>query len=211
MIITVPVGWANANSALTDTIYKEVSPYVDRLNMMSYSMADAWDGWLSWHSSALKGHTSTTPSSIEASVANYIAIGVPKEKLGIGIGFYGSCWTGSVTGPRQTIGSSRMVASDNEMSYTNIMSTYYTTTGYRYDSVSQVPYLSYSGGYGPKACSFISYEDETSASVKGKYVRDNGLGGVIIWTINQGNMPNAPSNKQPLLKALYDGAISTPL
>lgn len=33
---------------------------------------------------------------------------------------------------------------------------------------------------------YITYKDEQSIADKGKYVKDNGLGGAIVWTLNQG-------------------------
>ena len=38
--------------------------------------------------------------------AAYRAAGIPAGKLGIGVGFYGTCWAGGVDGPNQDIGES---------------------------------------------------------------------------------------------------------
>ena len=46
--------------------------------------------------------------------------------FGIGIGFYGSCWSG-VTGPRQSVGSGKIIASDNVMSLAHINAAYFAT------------------------------------------------------------------------------------
>lgn len=64
---------------------------VDQINIMSYDMAGAWDGWDSWLFGPLYGATPTHPSSIDSSVQRFLAVGVPAHKLGIGVGFYGSC------------------------------------------------------------------------------------------------------------------------
>jgi chitinase len=33
---------------------------------------------------------------------------------------------------------------------------------------------------------YLTYDDEQGIAEKGAYVRNNGLGGAIIWTISQG-------------------------
>ncbi len=120
------------------------------------------------------------PSDIAVNINSYLAAGVPAHKLGIGIGFYGSCWSGGVTGPGQPIGSSGITADDNTMSYTNIMSSYYTSSAYHYDTTAQAPYLGYTSPHGPQGCTFISYEDARSLTAKGAYAARRGLGSQIV-------------------------------
>jgi chitinase len=201
-IITIPVGWINQNFAGVDPFYANVAPYIDQMNIMTYLMADAWGGWLSWHSAALRGAAPNYPSSVEASVNAYLAAGIPAEKLGVGTGFFGTCWSTPTTAPRQTIQSgSHIIASDNDLSFTNIMNQYYAGNRYFYDAQSKVPYLGSATAFGPKNCTFVSYENEQSVAEKGAYVKSNGLGGTIIWTINQGYNPQA-ATPDSLLKAV---------
>ena len=204
MLLTIPVGWVNANfPGDVDAYYAQLAGLVNQINIMSYDMAGNWDGWESWHSAALSGHSPNRPSSIETSVNSYLAVGVPAGKLGIGIGFYGSCWRG-VTGPGQPIdGGVSMGESDNAMSYANIMQQYYQPAARTFDSAAQVPYLSSAAGLGPQDCNFISYEDAESIAAKGAYVRSKGLGGTIIWTIGEGHIATAPAgSRDPLLVAV---------
>jgi chitinase len=203
LVLTVPVGWVNANSPTVDPFYGEIAPLFDQINIMSYGMAGAWDGWQSWHSSALSGATATTPSSVESSLQAYVAAGVPASKLGIGIGFYGSCWSSPVSGPGQDLGGSDIVASDNVMTFDHIMSAYHTAGAYHFDGPAQAAYLGFAAPQGPEGCTFVSYEDEASIAAKAQYVRTNGYGGAIVWTINQGYRPSQPAGQRdPLMKAL---------
>ena len=56
---------------------------------------------------------------------------------------------------------------------------------------------------GPQKCNFVSYDDAWSIGEKAQFVKDNGLGGTIVWTINQGYLPNAPAGaRDPLMQAL---------
>lgn len=195
MIITMPLGWVNANFPDVSGVYAQLAPDLDQLNLMSYGMADGWEGWSSWHSSALAGHGGTTPSSVATSLAAYVAGGVPAARLGAGIGFYGSCWTG-VTAPGQAPNGGGVVASDNEMSFAAIMDTYFQPAAFHYDTTAEAPYLAWAGGHGPRGCTFLSYEDERSIAAKGAFVRDHGYGGAMIWTINQGYRPGAPAGQR---------------
>ena len=53
----------------------------------------------------------------------------------------------------------------------------------------------------------MSYEDEQSVAAKATWVRAQGLGGTIVWTIAQQHFPSAPSNRDPLLRAAYQGIV----
>lgn len=215
-LITAPIYWVNNNFPdEADAFYAQVAPLLDQINVMSYGMSSGYWNWDTWHSSAIFGETGTTPSSIDSTVRNWLRVGVPAAKLGIGIGFYGSCWRG-VTEPYQvmkasddTSGLPRMGNDDNDMSYTNIMTLYAKPGVKKWHEAAKTPYLSSKTPLGPQKCNFISYEDEQSIAEKALYVKQNGLGGAIAWTIDQGYLPNAPEGQRaPLMKALKDGFLS---
>jgi hypothetical protein len=135
--------------------------------------------------------------------------GVPPAKLSMGIGFYGSCWNPPVTAPLQTPNGSHVVADDNTMSAANITNTYYSASAYHYDATAEAPYLSFASATGPQGCTFISYEDATSIAAKGSYAQQKGLGGTIIWQINEGYNPSA-ADPQALLHAVASAFSSQP-
>ncbi len=203
MLLTIPVGWVNSNTPSVDAFYGTIAPLFDRLNIMSYGMAGAWPGWQSWHSSALRGAGASTPSSVDACVNAYVAGGVPVGRLGVGMGFYGSCWSAPVTAPRMALGASSIVADDGVMSYANILARYFDPAARRYDMAAAAPYLTFAMPHAPQGCTMVSYEDPESIAEKGAYVRMRGLGGAIIWTINQGYVSTAPVGmRDPLLAAV---------
>lgn len=206
IVLTVPVGWVSTTFPDVPAFYGRLAGRVDRLGLMSYSMAGAWDGWQSWHSSALFGAGPSYPSSIEANVSAYLQAGVPPGRLALGIGFYGSCWNG-VDGPRQDLRGARIVADDNVMSFAAIMGSYYSTSAYRYDAAAEAPYLTFARPTGPQGCTFVSYEDERSVAAKGRYAAAHGLGGAIVWTINQGHRRSAPAGSQDALLAATAAAF----
>lgn len=67
---------------------------------------------------------------------------------------------------------------------------------YTFDTVAQVGYRSYAGGYDPAnwpdSVGMLSYENEDSIRAKAACVRNpqTAVGGTIIWTINYGWLPN---------------------
>lgn len=197
-VLTVPVNWTNKNFATMPAFYGQLAKQVDRISLMTYGMAQTWDGWKSWHSSAVKGATTNTPSSLEVSVQSYLNAGVPAAKLAAGVGFYGMCWKG-ITGPGQALTNATLVADDNVMSFTNIGKLYPARGSYKYDSVAQAPYLSFSKPTGPQGCTFISYENAQSIKAKGQYAIQKGLGGAIVWTINQAHNTSAPIGSRDVL------------
>ena len=198
MILMLPVGWVRENSQ-ADSWIASMAPYLDKIGIMSYSMTGAWQGWLTWHSSALEAHGARYPSSIKSSVNKYLATGIPKGKLVFGVGFYGMCWKGT-TEPRQETEGTSIVGSDNVMSYRNIIEKYFVQSAYKWDSMAKVSYLTYPNGHGELGCNFISYDDEQSLRLKGEYAKSEGLGGILVWTINQEYIPSLSRN--PPLEAL---------
>ncbi|RKG94232.1 glycosyl hydrolase [Corallococcus carmarthensis] len=210
IIITVPVGWVNSNFALGKVdaeFHRQLAARVDQMNVMAYKMSGHWGQWESWHSSALFGESPGHPSSVASSVEAFLKAGVPPQRMGVGVGFFGTCWKG-ITEPGTPLDGRDGISeeqSDNAMSYANIQALYYKPEAYRWDDVAKAPYLSFPTAYGPQACNYISYEDVASVSEKGRWAREKGLGGSIIWTINQGHMPRTlvGGTKDPLMQAVH--------
>jgi chitinase len=198
-VLTAPVIPPTLTFPDVSPVYGQAAEYLDYVNVMTYGMAGAFPGWKSWHSSALDGATPDTPSSVAVAVRSFLAAGVPANKLGVGIGFFGDCWSAPVTGPGQEIGGARIVATDSEMSTTAIASSYFSGAAARRDPTAQVPYLSFAAPTGAKGCTYISYEDATSIAAKGAWARGQGLGGAIVWTIEQGHDRSAPAGQRDAL------------
>jgi chitinase len=204
IVLTLTAGYENENSLDELTWYGTISAKLDRINLMTYGMSGAWQGWESWHSSPLHWNNNTsTPTGIDSSVSHYLAAHVPAAKLGVGSGFYGECYTSPVTAPVQALGGSTIPVSDGVMSYANIMASYYASSAYHYDSAAGVPYLTLSGS-NAQGCTFVSYEDATSIAAKGAWVKAQGLGGIIIWTISEGYVPSGSTValQNPLLEVM---------
>jgi len=202
-IMTIAIGYLNPNAPSDVSGYPAIAAAYDQLNIESYGMAGAWPGWKSWHDSPLYSQDSATPLAIDSTVTLYTMAGVPAAKLGVGIGFFGLCYSAPVTGPDQALGGATILASDGTMSYANIMSEYYSASALNWDAVARVPYLSFASAHAPDGCTYVSYDDEQSIAEKGAYVKAKGLGGVMQWEINEGYLSGAPAGQRsPLLVAI---------
>jgi chitinase len=171
---------------------------------MTYGMSGAWQGWKSWHSSPLHWNNgASTPTGIDATVSHYLAAHVPPGKLGVGAGFYGECYTSPVTAPVQALGASKVAESDGVMSYRNIMGSLYSASAYHYDSAAAVPYLSLPAP-SAQGCTYVTYEDATSIAAKGDWIKAQGLGGIIVWTISEGYIASGAdvAAQNPLLEVM---------
>ena len=201
--ISWPGFWVNKNEPDITPWHAEVAAAVDRFNLMTYSMAGDW-GWLSWHHSPLFGADTYHPTSIESTVQAYLNAGVPRAKLGIGIGLYGAYYNNPVTGPRQSLdgmqgwmnngdweNNTQRLVNDNAFGQPGAT--------YHWDDVAKQSYITYTQPWmrGPQTpVTYLSYEDERSIAEKGKWVRAQGLGGTLVWTVNYGYLPQQNANPQ---------------
>lgn len=209
-ILTMPVGVLNMNYDTVDPRLPAIAAKLDRLSVMSYYPATSWagSGWLSWFNSPLDGEKPATPASIASSLEAYAAAGIPKAKLSMGISFYAICYTGGVTGPNQSTENGVAIAggdNDFELSELYGRNGIYAEANRRWYAAASEPYLTL-----PKpdsrGCRYVSYEDEQSILAKGAYSRSKGYGGIIIWTINQGNVVSHP-RRAFLMDALEKGFL----
>lgn len=210
---------------LTIAVYSQpsvvaaVQQHFDQINIMTYGMSGAYPGWITWHNAPLFNGGIKFPStgkfvpSTEAVVNSFADEGVPLAKLGIGIGFYGTMWSGGegttnggVAYPAQSYTTDPDTRS---LSFSTIMSTYYQSNRYHWDTNAQSAYLSIDEP-GSESDIFISYDDERSCQTKVSYARNRHLGGVMIWELGEGYRSSEPvGKKDPLLQALKK-SMSTP-
>jgi GH18 family chitinase len=216
LFVTFSGFWVNNNFADSVTPWHaQVAALVDQYNLMTYGMAGPW-GWDSWHFSPLAGAATYHPTSIESSIQRYAAAGIPRSKLGIGIGLYGLYYHAPVTGPRQPHPEDRdwsMNFNDMENYYARLVADgAFNQPGgtYHWDEEAKQSYYTYEPAWNRNGVpvSFLSYEDERSIAAKGQWVRDNGVGGAIVWTINYGYLPSTGTN--PLMEAVKTAFLGSP-
>lgn len=174
-----------------------VQEHFDQINIMTYDMSGAWDGWVVWHNAPVydggfrfPGTNRVVPSA-DGDVDDFLASGIAREKIGIGADFYGYVWSG-VTTPRQTWNSTPSVT-DN-VPYYQLMNTY-GAEPVLWDSIAHAAYISVFTGSGK----FVSLDDERTMAAKAEYVRSKGIGGMIIWELGGGYRASRPAGERDAL------------
>jgi len=199
-------------------VFSQLQEKFDQINIMTYEMSGAWPGWITWHNAPIYDggywfeSTGQPVPSTDGLVGDFLSAGLQPSKLGIGIEFYGAMWsggngttTGGVTAPGQSWTSAPAV---EMIPYYEIVEKYYQPANYRWDSAALASYLSIDN-IGSSNDKFISYDDETTSYEKIKYIRNRGMGGLIIFELGGGWRPNAPV-PDSLLQAIKTAALGTP-
>lgn len=202
--LSIPVGPVNTNDPSRTILpfISYISSVFDKINIMTYGMNGGWADWDSWHDGALYGETTSSPMTVDASFRAYRNANLSPSKLGLGIGFFGSCMRG-VTGPKQKSPEMQIVGAETEMSYSSVISDYYHPNLARWDDKAKVPYLASSVPFGRLKCTYVTYENEKSIAAKADYFHLHQIGGVIIWNINEGYLASAPpGERDPLMDAI---------
>jgi len=164
---------AESPQTLSGTDFAAIAPLVDEVGVMNYDYTGPWSpttGLLAPLFSSDPQH----PLSIERSIASYEAAGVPREKLLMGLPFYGYCWTDVKVANGGLFQSGHPVKEDRP--YNDIQSVAAKFAIYR-DERSQAPWL-FDGR------TFWTYEDPTSVRFKASYASDQHLGGIMIWELS---------------------------
>lgn len=153
--------------------------YLDYANIMTYDIHGTWDKYTDFNAPLYNNGDNSLQYkwSADAAVGAWIEKGFPKEKIVLGIPFFGHIYhqvTNINRGLYQTFSDGKSI------SYGDIASKYLNSSDFTryYHGESKVPWL-YDGS------TFISYEDEGSVTLKIEYINTKGLGGAFVWELSQ--------------------------
>ncbi len=169
------------NSWIEHTEMDKAQASLDFVNLMTYDMAGDWDPVTAHHSPLFTNPASPKGQSCARSVDIFIAAGVPASKIVLGAPFYGKAW-GEV--PPEGNGlhqPGKRVTERLRANFRDIKANLEGKDAFvRYwDDTSKAPFL-----YNAEKRIFISYEDEQSIGLKGSYVKERGLAGIMFWEYN---------------------------
>lgn len=171
--------------------YGEAQKYMDHIFLMSYDFKGAWSNVTLGYQGSLYA-PSWNPNELyttDYGVKCLLAQGVNPEKIVVGISMRGQGWTGvyNYTDNNPFTGNAKGPVNgtwqDGAVDYKDIVKR--TAQGqweYHYDQVAEAPYI-----FRKATGDLITYEDANSTIAKGKYVRDNGLGGLFAWELDSDN------------------------
>ena len=160
-----------------------IEPLLDFINVMTYDYHSG-PGRTNFNAPLYAAAGDPTPElNVDVTMRAFLAAGVPAGKLLVGIPFYGHGYgnvhntnrglfqqgTGSPGGWSENDGNWKVLAQ------TRLKDPRYV----RYwEPNARVPWL-----YDSTSGTWISYDDPQSVAEKVKYVREHGLGGVVIWEL----------------------------
>ena len=158
------------------TDFATIARLVDQIGVMNYDYHGPWSpttGFLAplFPDTAHPGRS----GSIATSMAAYESAGVPREKLLMGVPFYGYGWTGVNGTDHGLFQPGHGVDGDRPYRYIRTLA---TSGSLHRDPRSQAPWL-YDG------TSFWTYDDPVSVRYKVSYAAQQHLGGIMIWELSE--------------------------
>jgi chitinase len=174
-LITMAIGASSFSGLWHD--YASLVLSVDWFNAMEYDFHGSWSQVAGHNAPLYVGSDPTADPdhySIDQSIS-YLTVdrAIPKEKLVLGLPFYG-----------KSFGTSTLYTSyagEQELAYRDIVSAVQTGSWtYVWDDGSMAPY--YTSVSPPR---LISFDDSASIATKCQYTRNEGLSGVMIWELSQ--------------------------
>jgi chitinase len=190
-----------------------ISEYLDYLHIMCYDYHGSWDT-LTGHNAPLRLPNGTIlPEehrlSVEDTVNYYIKLGAPRNKIVLGIPFYGRTFVlqdvslhgrGSMTkGPGFQGPYTR---EDGFLGYNEVCVELKTPSDpsekwtEEWDDVAEAPFI-YNGNR------WVSFDDDRSIAMKTRYAYNEGLAGAMIWAIDNDDFGAECSPvRYPLLRTI---------
>jgi chitinase len=160
-----------------------IEPLLDFINVMTYDYHGA-PGKANFNAPLYSAPNDPTPGwNVDASMRSFIRGGVPAGKLLVGVPFYGKAYgqVQSVNGGLFQPGTQNPAGwkqGDGDwkvLSQTRLKDPQYVR---HWEPTSRVPWL-----YDSTSGTWVSYDDPESVAAKAGYVREHGLGGVVIWEL----------------------------
>ena len=149
------------------------------------------------HHTGLYNGSYTPHGSAEQTVNTFVQQGASRNKLIVGLAFYGRKF--NVTSSGSGIGYDNNLSTAEAITYTNIYNNYLvkikngSTTITRYwDDKTKAPYI-----YDKSTRIWITYDDPESIGYKCDYVVEQNLGGVMFWDYGE-------DQTFQLIQAIYD-------
>jgi len=185
----------------------ELAKYLDFINVMTYDFHGQWEKEVG-HNSPLYPLNSATGFqkrlTVEFSAKEWVRQGAPKEKLIIGMPVYGRTFTLSdpvqfdIGAPASGGGDpGRYTGESGFLSYYEICDFLHKdNTTLVWDNEQQVPFA-YRG------LQWVGFDDERSLKTKTKWLKSEGFGGVMVWSVDLDDFHGyCGTGKYPLIKSM---------
>ena len=180
-LLTVCAGAPTGILSLQD--YEALHPYVDRINLMTYDFTGSYNNYTGHHS-PLYGTLSA-----DTAVRYLLSKGVPAEKINIGSPLYSHSWKLYRTNKNPVGAAAKGLYSDLDYGVLRALEKAAVSEGIPgwhmgYDEKAEAAYLWNDDAKDGSCLTFHTYESSRSLGAKLNYIRENALGGLIVWQVN---------------------------
>jgi chitinase len=162
---------------------RESAAILDWINVMTYDINGSATSGVTNFNAALRATRSDPRTDDEAryqnvagTVAAFVEAGVPRDRLVVGMPFYGRGFTGV---PETSHGLYQPFDEIMSAHYRTIISDYLPTYERHWHEEAEVPWL-----YDPASGTMLSYDDPESIGRKADYINHQGLGGAMFWELS---------------------------
>ena len=155
--------------------------HLDWINVMGYDFFNSLTPTTGHHAGLYASEQAApTDRNADASIRQHLAAGIPREKLVLGVAFYGRGFAG--VKPENDGLNQPYKRYESEHPYAELVQKLIDRQGFirRWDDRAKAHYL-----WNAETRTFITYEDPESIRAKAHYVRDLGLGGMMFWELSQ--------------------------
>jgi len=165
-------------------------PHLDWMNVTTYGYTGAWSDLASPHAPLFgsnrdpRSETERDLYNIDGTVTDFLNMGVPAEKIVMGIGFYAQTWSNvrpnDIFGLYEPANGLPTGTRSNGTLYYRDLAPLLESNNYVkfFDDETKTPWL-----YNEDRRIAVSYESERSIQFKISYVERMGLGGVMVWEV----------------------------
>lgn len=184
--IAAPAGPSHYQNIEVNKIHE----YLDWINLMCYDFAGAgWCDVTNHHAPLYAAEVGDPRFNCDAAIQYYLSQGVPASKLVMGLPLYGRSFaTTSMThdglfSTYHDVGGGTTVEPGMRFFYDikRHLLPYYNE---HWDEQAKAPYL-----FNPYTGEFVTYENEKSLSLKCDYIKQQGLGGAMVWELGLDTRP----------------------
>ena len=167
-----------------------LSQSTDFINLMTYDFNGGWSDRTAFNAPLYAvPEDPTADASVRESfnthstVTAFAKAGVPKDKIVVGVPFYGRGWSG-VTAKNGGLfqpfsGLPQGTWEAGIYDYHDLQKNYVPTLTRSFHDTAKVPWL-----FDAAKGVMISYDDPQSIAIKGEYVKQQGLGGAMLWELS---------------------------
>ncbi|XP_061488231.1 chitinase-3-like protein 1 [Rhineura floridana] len=185
---------------------KYISQFADFLNFITFDFHGSWEAYTG-HLSPLQrsnadGHSAASSYNVDFAVKYLKSKGAPAEKIIMGIPTYGRTFTLS---SRQTMVGAPASGAGTPGPFTKLagMLAYYEICSFN-SGAKKERIMEQAVPYSHKGNQWVGYEDTESVQTKVQYMKNNHLGGIMIWTLDSDDFSGSfcQQGKYPLLSAI---------